>query len=165
MNLPLPSDVCTVCTSNSALSGGRATVRTTCAQNFGYIALPTHCAAHLLCASLVNTAARPKPVCQCASTGSLCVPATIGISICGLFFLLVSTSPYTLGNSLTPLIISLADGGSFSGMPLLSSWIKLRRTTVASLIKICGSWLKFPLIGPYARPLRSCAICRIVGGR
>ena len=50
--------------------------------------------------------------------------------------------------NLARVALSLADGGSLSGMPLLSSWIRLRRTTVASLMKICGSWLKLPLIGP-----------------
>ena len=37
---------------------------------------------------------------------------------------------------------------SFTGMPLRSSMMSERRTTVASLMKICGSWLKLPLIGP-----------------
>src|ERR1051325_8186044 len=122
-----------VCASRLVAIGGRDTPRTTCAQNFSYSGEPPHCAAHLLCASLVNTAARPKPVCQCAKTGSLFFPAVIGTSICGLFFRLVSTSPYTGGKSLRPLIISLVDAGNFSGIPSFTSWIKLRRTTVASL--------------------------------
>jgi hypothetical protein len=113
----------------------------------------------------VNTAARPRPVCQWARIGSAFLPATIGISICGLGFLLVRTIPNTGGSpTSSPFMISLADGGVASPMPLLSSWISVRRTTVASLMKICGSWFGLALIGPYARPLRIRAISFIVGG-
>jgi len=38
-----------------------------------------------------------------------------------------------------PLISSLLLGVSLTSMPFFSSKIRLRRTTVASLMKICGS--------------------------
>src|SRR5262249_412188 len=106
------SPTCTVCTSKSALIGGRETLRTTCAQNLATSLEPTQFAAHLLCASLVHTTALPRPVCQFASSGSVAAifPPTSGVSICGFGFLLVSTYPNTGGKLLIPLIRSLDDG-------------------------------------------------------
>jgi len=43
--------------------------------------------------------------------------------------------------------------------------VRLRRTTVASLMKICGSWFGLLLIGPYARPPVTLAMSFIVRGR
>src|SRR5690349_637232 len=78
-----------VVTSKSVDMGGRETARTTCAQNLLYSGEATHAAPHLLLASLVQTAALPRPVCQWARTGSRFFPVVSGISICGLFFRLV----------------------------------------------------------------------------
>src|SRR5437764_14236023 len=61
---------CVVCTSKSVLIGGRATERTACAQNLGYIELPAHSGAQRAVASPVKTTERPSPVCQWARTGS-----------------------------------------------------------------------------------------------
>jgi len=42
------SPTCVVCTSKSALIGGRDTPRTICAQNFPYSPVPSQLAIHLL---------------------------------------------------------------------------------------------------------------------
>src|SRR5882724_3577948 len=100
-----------VCTSKSDDIGGRETPRTNCAQNFEYKVDPSHCEAQIALASLVNTADRPSPVCQCAMIGSCILPAAIGITTFGSLFRVVSTIPNTSGNPLNPLTNS-ADGST-----------------------------------------------------
>src|SRR5687767_4346976 len=88
---------CVVTTSKSVDIGGRDTLRTTCDQNLLNVGEPTHSAAQRLCASPVNATDFPSPVCHHASTGSFCLPAVSGISICGSCLRLVRIIPRSGG--------------------------------------------------------------------
>src|SRR5688572_5796643 len=89
----------TVATVKSRDIGGRETPRTICAQNLPYepaYSPPSHGSFQIGDPSLVNAAALPRPACQWAKSGSIFLPsidATSGISIVGLFFFALSTSP------------------------------------------------------------------------
>src|SRR3954454_14841077 len=152
-------------TSKSPLIGGRETPRIIWANSLLYAVELTQPAPHTRVASLVQTADLPRPVCQWARIGSLSAPVASGISTLGAFLRLVRTMPRRTGHCSIPLTMSSLSSRTLIGMPASGSWMRLRFTIVASLMKICGSWLGLSSIGPYALPPVNVAMSSMTGGR
>jgi len=126
--------------SQSVLCPGRAAQRTVCSQNRRYPPHASHCPAHRLSALLVKATVRPMPACPVASTG---LPSS---SVSSSWFAPplgpVSTSPSNCGRA-DPIPRTISPRLETIRGVKGSSMIRARRTTRASLMKICGSLLGF----------------------